>query len=191
MLAKLTDAPFDDREWIFEDKYDGFRMVATIEDGRVTLYSRNGKIISDTYIEVAKALEGIKHDAVIDGELVAIGSDGLSHFQLLQNARRHEAKLQYCIFDLMFQDGDDLRGLPLVERKKRLKAILPKHKLIAFSNHRATFGTKVYREADRNGLEGVMAKRADSLYRSCRSKNWLKIKNPNSPAMLRIEEGTF
>ena len=146
MLAKLTDAPFDDREWIFEDKYDGFRMVATIEDGRVTLYSRNGKIISDNYIEVAKALEGIKYDAAIDGELVAIGSDGLLHFQLLQNARRHEAKLQYCIFDLMFQDGDDLRGLPLVERKKRLKTILPKHKLIAFSNHRATFGTKFYRE---------------------------------------------
>src|SRR3954466_2908098 len=117
MLAKLTDAPFDDRDWIFEDKYDGFRMIATIEGGQVTLYSRNGKIISDNYFEVAKALEGIKHDAVIDGELVAIGIDGLSHFQLLQNARRHEAKLQYCAFDLMFQDGDDLRGLSLLERK--------------------------------------------------------------------------
>ena len=74
MLATLTDAPFDDKDWIFEDKYDGFRMVATIEGGEVTLYSRNGKIISHNYIEVAKALEGIKHDAVIDGELVAIGT---------------------------------------------------------------------------------------------------------------------
>src|SRR5436190_19617557 len=118
MLATLTDAPFDDKGWIFEDKYDGFRMVATIEGGEVSLYSRNGKIISRNYIEVATALEGIKHDAVIDGELVAIGIDGLSHFQLLQNARRHEAKLQYCAFDLMFQDGNDLRGFPLVERKK-------------------------------------------------------------------------
>src|SRR5215208_4231073 len=177
MLATLTDAPFDDDGWIFEDKYDGFRMVATIQGGKVTLYSRNGKIISHNYIEVAKALRGMKHNAVIDGELVAIGRDGVSHFQLLQNARRHEAKLQYCIFDLMFQDGDDLRGLPLVERKKRLKAILPKHKLIAFSNHRATFGTQFYREADRNGLEGVMAKRADSQYLSgVRTDNWLKIK---------------
>src|SRR5215216_7705475 len=88
MLATLTDAPFDDKEWIFEDKYDGFRMVATIEDGEVTLYSRNGKIINHNYIEIAKALEGIKHDAVIDGELVAVGRDGISHFQLLQNARR-------------------------------------------------------------------------------------------------------
>ena len=177
MLATLIDAPFDDQKWVFEDKYDGFRMVATIEGGEVTLYSRNGKIISHNYIEVAKALEGVKHDAVIDGELVAIGTDGVSHFQLLQNARRHEAKLQYCAFDLMFQDGDDLRGLSLLERKKRLKAILPKHKLIAFSHHRATFGTKFFREADRNGLEGIMAKRADSQYLSgARTDNWLKIK---------------
>jgi alkylated DNA repair dioxygenase AlkB len=125
MLATLTDAPFDDKGWIFEDKYDGFRMVAKIEGGKVTLYSRNGKIISKSYIEVAKALEGVKADAVIDGELVALGKDGVSHFQLLQNALRHEAKLQYCAFDLMFKDGEDLRRLPLTERKKRLKAILP------------------------------------------------------------------
>ena len=72
MLATLTDAPFDDTGWIFEDKYDGFRMVARIEGGKVALYSRNGKIISHSYIEVAKALEGVKDDAVIDGELVAL-----------------------------------------------------------------------------------------------------------------------
>jgi bifunctional non-homologous end joining protein LigD len=177
MLATLTDAPFDDKDWIFEDKYDGFRMVATIEAGRATLYSRNGKIISHSYIEVAKALESIKLDAVIDGELVAIGSDGLSHFQLLQNARRHQAKLRYYAFDLMFQDGDDLRALPLLERKQRLMAILPKHKLIAFSQHRATFGRKFFHEADRHGLEGVMAKRVDSKYLSgARTDDWLKIK---------------
>jgi bifunctional non-homologous end joining protein LigD len=177
MLATLTDAPFDDKGWVFEDKYDGFRMVATIERGEVTLYSRNGKIVTHSYIEVAKALEGIKRDAVIDGELVAIGSDGLSHFQLLQNALRYQAKLRYCAFDLMFQEGDDLRGLSLIERKKRLKAILPKHKLIAFSQHRATFGTKFFHEADRNGLEGIMAKRADSQYLSgVRTDDWLKIK---------------
>ena len=177
MLATLTDAPFDDKEWIFEDKYDGFRMVATIERGDVILYSRNGKIISDRYIEVAKALQGIKRDAVIDGELVAIGTDGRSHFQLLQNARRREAKLQYCAFDLMFHDGADLRSLPLLERKKRLKAILPKHKALAFSQHRANFGTKFFEEADREGLEGIMAKRADSQYLSgVRTDNGLKIK---------------
>jgi bifunctional non-homologous end joining protein LigD len=177
MLATLTDTPFDDKDWIFEDKYDGFRMVATIEGGMVALYSRNGRIVTSHYIEVAKALEGITRDAVIDGELVAIGSDGVSHFQLLQNARSRDAKLQYCAFDLMFQDGEDLRGLSLLERKKRLKAILPKHKGIAFSNHRATFGTKFFEEAERKGLEGIMAKRAASQYLSgVRTDDWLKIK---------------
>jgi bifunctional non-homologous end joining protein LigD len=177
MLATLTDAPFDDKGWVFEDKYDGFRIVATIERGEVTLYSRNGKILTSNYSEVAKALERIKHDAVLDGELVAIGTDGVSHFQLLQNARRHEATLRYCVFDLMFQDGHDLRALSLIERKKRLKAILPKHKLMAFSQHRATFGTKFFHEADRHGLEGIMAKRADSQYLSgARTDRWLKIK---------------
>ena len=77
MLATLTDAPFDDPNWIFEDKFDGFRMVSEIRGGRVALYSRNGKIISHSYVEVAEALEGVKADAVIDGELVAIGMDGV------------------------------------------------------------------------------------------------------------------
>jgi bifunctional non-homologous end joining protein LigD len=177
MLATLTDAPFDDKGWVFEDKYDGFRMVAKIESEKITLYSRNGKIISHSYIEVAKALENVKGDAVIDGELVALDKDGVSHFQLLQNALRDEAKLQYCAFDIMFQDGEDLRGLPLLERKNRLKAILPRHKLIAFSRHRKTFGTKFFEKAERKGLEGIMAKRADSKYLSgARTDNWLKIK---------------
>src|ERR1700760_5093219 len=151
MLATLTDAPFDDPDWIFENKYDGFRMIAEIERGKVTLYSRNGKIISHSYIEVAKALEGVKSDAVIDGELVAIGKDGVSHFQLLQNALRHEAKLLYCVFDLMFAEGEDLRPLPLLERKKRLKAILPREKLIAFSRHRKANGTEFFAEASERG----------------------------------------
>jgi hypothetical protein len=162
MLATLTDAPFDDPGWVFEDKCDGFRMIAEIRRGKVALYSRNGKIISRSYMEVAKALEGVKSDAVIDGELVAIGKDGVSHFQLLQNALRHEAKLLYCAFDLMFENAVDLRKQPLLERKKRLKAILPRDKLAAFSAHRKGDGTKFFAEAERKNLEGVMAKRADS-----------------------------
>ena len=177
MLATLTDAPFDDAGWVFEDKYDGFRMVAEIKGGSVALYSRNGKVISHSYLEVAKALEGVKGDAVIDGELVAIDENGVSHFQLLQNALRHEAKLLYCVFDLMFHDGEDLRDLPLLERKKRLKGALPRHKLIAFSGHRKTFGIKFFKEAELQGLEGIMAKRAASEYVSGgRTTDWLKIK---------------
>ena len=177
MLATLTDSPFDDPNWIFEDKFDGFRMVAEIRGGRVALYSRNGKIISHSYVEVAKALEGVKADAVIDGELVAIGKEGVSHFQLLQNALRHKARLLYYAFDLMFADGNDLRALPLLERKKRLKAILPRQKLIAFSKHRKGSGTKFFAEAEQRHLEGIMAKRADSLYASGRrTADWLKVK---------------
>ena len=153
MLATLTDGPFDDAGWIFEDKYDGFRMVAKIEGGKVTLYSRNGNIISHSYIEVAKALEGVKGDAVIDGELVALDENGVSHFQLLQNALRHDAKLQYCAFDLMFHGEEDLRGLMLIERKKRLKEILPRHKLIAFSRHRKKDGTKFFDERNARALK--------------------------------------
>src|ERR1700756_4297977 len=148
MLATLTDAPFDHPGWVFEDKHDGFRMIAEIRKGKVALYSRNGKIISRNYIEVAKALEGVEADAVIDGELVAIGKDGVSHFQLLQNALRHEAKLLYCAFDLMFENGEDLRKQPLFERKKRLKAILPRDKLVAFSRHREENGTKFFGGAE-------------------------------------------
>lgn len=177
MLATLTDAPFDDPDWVFEDKYDGFRMVAEIKRGKVALYSRNGKIISHSYIEVAKALEDVKGDAVIDGELIAIGKDGVSHFQLLQNALRHEARLLYCAFDLMFAAGEDLRNLPLLERKQRLKAVLPRHELIAFSEHRKSRGKKFFAEAERKHLEGIMAKRADSPYASgSRTADWLKVK---------------
>ncbi|MGF6425867.1 bifunctional non-homologous end joining protein LigD [Bradyrhizobium elkanii] len=119
----------------------------------------------------------MKGDAVIDGELVAIGEDGVSHFQLLQNALRHEAKLLYCAFDLMFMGGEDLRKLPLLERKKRLKAILPRNKLIAFSNHRKGSGKKFFAEAERKRLEGMIAKRADSPYASgSRTADWLKVK---------------
>ena len=114
---------------------------------------------------------------MIDGELVALDKDGVSHFQLMQNALRHEAKLLYCAFDLMFHDGEDLRDLTLLERKKRLKEILPRHKLIALSRHRKTSGTEFFEEAERKGLEGIMAKRADSKYLvGRRTDNWLKIK---------------
>jgi bifunctional non-homologous end joining protein LigD len=177
MLATLTDASFDDPAWVFEDKWDGFRMVASIEHGKVTLYSRNGKIISDSYLPVARALEKVRGDAVLDGELVALDAQGISRFQLLQNALRAEARLLYCVFDIMFCDGEDLRNLPLLERKDRLRRILPKHSLLSFSEHRPEHGVRYFKQAEKQGLEGIMAKRADSRYLSgTRSGDWLKIK---------------
>jgi bifunctional non-homologous end joining protein LigD len=177
MLATLTDAPFDAADWVFETKWDGFRMVASIAGGKVTLYSRNGKIISDRYLDIAKALVKVKHDAVLDGELVALDARGISRFQLLQNALRRQATLRYYLFDVMFLNGEDLRRLPLIERKKQLRRILPNDPLLVFSEHRARHGMKFFKEAQKQGLEGIMAKRANSLYLSGeRSTDWLKVK---------------
>jgi bifunctional non-homologous end joining protein LigD len=125
MLATLTDAPFDDPNWVFETKWDGFRMVASIEHGAVTLYSRNGKMVGDRYRLVATGLEKMKRDAVLDGELVALDPHGISRFQLLQNASRSDVTWLYCLFDLTILDGADLRALPLVERKERLRRLVP------------------------------------------------------------------
>jgi bifunctional non-homologous end joining protein LigD len=177
MLAVLTDAPFEDAGWVFESKWDGFRMVTSIEGGKVALFSRNGKIISESYRAVARALEKIKHDAVLDGELVALDAYGRARFQLLQNALRSQANLRYYLFDLMFVDGADVRGLPLLERKERLRRLIPRDPLLAFSAHRAEQGTRYFNEAHKQGLEGIMAKRAASPYLSGqRSGDWLKIK---------------
>jgi bifunctional non-homologous end joining protein LigD len=177
MLAILTDAPFDEAGWVFESKWDGFRMVTCIKGGKVALFSRNGKIISESYRTVARALEKIKHDVVLDGELVALDSQGRARFQLLQNALRSQTNLRYYLFDLMFLDGADVRGLPLIERKEKLRRLIPKHPLLAFSAHRPEHGTRYFKEAQKQGLEGIMAKRAASAYRSGqRSGDWLKIK---------------
>jgi bifunctional non-homologous end joining protein LigD len=177
MLATLTDAAFDDPDWVFETKWDGFRMIACIERGGVTLYSRNGKIISESYVVVAKALEKVKANAVLDGELVALDRRGISHFQLLQNALRAKADLRYYVFDLMFLDGEDLRSLTLLQRKARLRRLLPKHPLLAFSEHRPEHGLRCFKQALDRGLEGIMAKRGGSQYLSgARTSDWLKIK---------------
>jgi bifunctional non-homologous end joining protein LigD len=177
MLATLVDAPFDGRDWVFESKWDGFRIVAAIEKRSVTLYSRNGLIVSDNYLPIAKALEKVKSDAVIDGELVATDEHGISRFQLLQNALNTAANLRYCLFDVMFMSGEDMRGLPLLDRKERLRALLPKDPLLIYSEHRPEHGKRYFREAQKAGLEGIIAKRAQSRYLSgARSKDWLKIK---------------
>ena len=177
MLATLVDAPFDGRDWVFESKWDGFRIVAAIEKRSVTLYSRNGLIVSDNYMPITRALEKVKSDAVIDGELVAIDAHGISRFQLLQNALNTAANLRYCMFDVMFLGGKDLRGLPLLERKERLRALLPKDPLLIYSEHLPEHGKRYFREVQKAGLEGIIAKRAQSRYLSgARSKDWLKIK---------------
>jgi bifunctional non-homologous end joining protein LigD len=177
MLATLVDRPFDDKAWVFETKWDGFRTIAVVKRRKAVLYSRNGQVVTGRYPAVAEALQCIRHDCVLDGELVALDRAGVSRFQLLQNALRTKVALTYCVFDIMFLDGHDLRGLTLLERKKRLKSILFAHKLLKYSGHRLEHGRKYFAEAKRKKEEGIMAKRAASLYLSGkRSLEWQKIK---------------
>lgn len=177
MLATLIDGPFNDPKWVFETKWDGFRMVAEAKKGKVTLYSRNGKNVTKKYSLIAAALKKLKHDAVLDGELVALDTKGVSRFQLLQNALNTQARLRYYLFDLLFLEGRDLRRLPLLARKAQLKKIIPKSRLLAYSPHRGEFGRKYFTEAKKKHEEGIMAKRAAGFYYSGeRTKEWLKIK---------------
>jgi len=177
MLATLTDKPFDDPDWIFETKWDGFRAIAVATPGRAALYSRNGNDISTKYPSICGALAKIKQEAVLDGELVALDAHGRSRFQLLQNAEREPARLLYCVFDLLYLGGKDLRHLPLLDRKAALKKVLPKSPLLHYSAHVIGDGIKAFNKAKRAGEEGVIAKLADGLYYSGkRTREWLKVK---------------
>jgi bifunctional non-homologous end joining protein LigD len=177
MLATLIDAPFDDKDWVFETKWDGFRLVAKTEKRNCSLYSRNGNNVTARYAAVAEALHTIRRKAVIDGELVALDAHGRSRFQLLQNALKGKARLRYYVFDLLFLDGGDLRGRPLLERKNCLRSILGRNPLIRYSPHREQHGKAEFAKARRAGEEGIIAKRAASLYYSGkRTGEWLKIK---------------
>src|SRR6185312_8263920 len=164
MLATLTDKPFDNPDWVFETKWDGFRAIAVAKPGNVSLCSRNGLDISRKYPAICQALAAIKHEAVLDGELVALDAKGRSRFQLLQNAERDSTRLLYCAFDLLYLDGKDLRGKPLLERKAALEQILPKSPLLHYSTHVFGEGLETFGRAKRAGEEGVMAKLATSRY---------------------------
>ncbi|MGE5540926.1 MAG: DNA ligase D [Bacillota bacterium] len=180
MLATLTDECFDDPDWIFEVKWDGYRMLAQLDAGTVTLCSRGQIDMTKKYPTVAGALETIaeQHNAVIDGELVALDEEGRPRFQLMQQASKEPVALIYCAFDLLFLDGKDLRQEPLIERKRQLEHILSSgSSFIRYSSHIEGKGKSFFRAARAQGLEGIMGKRADSTYQSgTRSDDWLKVK---------------
>ncbi|MGH6736161.1 MAG: non-homologous end-joining DNA ligase [Methyloceanibacter sp.] len=177
MLATLTDKPFDDPAWIFETKWDGFRAIAVATPGHAALYSRNGNDISKKYPSICAALARIKQKAVFDGELVALDAHGRSRFQLLQNVGREPTRLQYCVFDLLYLDGKDLRDEPLLKRKAALAKVLPNSPFLLYSTHVVGEGIKAFNKAKRVHEEGVIAKLADGKYYSGkRTREWLKVK---------------
>lgn len=181
MLAKETDKAFDNKDWLFEIKWDGYRAISEIRTGRqvVLLYSRNGLNFQDTYPIVADQLKKINADAVLDGEIVVIDEKGRPDFQLLQHySENHDKPIQYCVFDLLELNGRDTTGLPLVDRKELLKKIIPKNEVIRYSDHIIEKGKSFFRVSKEKDLEGIMAKKMNSkYYPGKRSSEWLKIKN--------------
>jgi bifunctional non-homologous end joining protein LigD len=177
MKAVLSDQPFSDPDWIFERKLDGIRCIAIRDGSGVSLMSRTSHRMNDQFPEIAEALEREPaEDFILDGEVVAM-RDGVSSFELLQQRHRRRVPVYYYVFDLPGLKGEDLRPLPLRERKARLRRTLEFKGPIRFNPHRrGEHGEELFREACRKGLEGVIAKRADSPYTGTRSRDWLKLK---------------
>ncbi len=178
MLCTLVDEIFDKIDWLFEIKWDGFRAIGAKHGADVQLYSRNSNDFITHYPPVAEALRELKYDVILDGEIVVTDADGRPHFELLQNWRRNpQGHLQYFIFDILWCNGHDVRAMPLIERKKLLKTVLPKSSVLRYSDDVVGKGTALFAEMERRGLEGVVAKQADSPYReNDRGAAWLKIK---------------
>jgi bifunctional non-homologous end joining protein LigD len=181
-LATLVDAPPTGKEWLHEVKFDGYRILAHCGGGKVNLQTRNGNDWTVKFKQIADALRPLaKADVVLDGEVVVLDKDGHSDFQSLQRFVKEgeKAQLIYYVFDLPVEGGKAIADLPLVERKKRLAAMLKKAKLpnsIAFSDHHAGDGESVSAKACEMGLEGIISKRADSAYVGRRSETWVKTK---------------
>jgi bifunctional non-homologous end joining protein LigD len=189
MLADLAVGPFSDLGWLFEPKLDGLRALALIQDGKVTLLSRNANDITTQYPALVSELAAQPAaQVVLDGEIVALDEDGLPSFQVLQqrmhltrpaDIQRHDAKTPvfYYVFDVLYLDGFDLAKVPLDLRKTTLAQVLLPSSHIRYVDHVDGDGEEAYRQAIKLGLEGVVGKRRDSVYETGkRSRAWLKVK---------------
>lgn len=177
MMATLIDSPFDKEGWIFEVKWDGFRSIAQIELGEARLFSRNLNEFKQ-FNPINETLKKIRHQAILDGEIVILDKNGKSSFQLLQNFQSTgEGNLIYYVFDLIELNGNNLTKLPLRERRELLKKIIPSRSLIKFSESVSEKGVTFFNAAKRHNLEGIIAKDNNSIYEvGKRTKTWLKIK---------------
>src|SRR5881296_1176405 len=186
MLATLADRPFSDPHWLFEIKWDGVRALARIENGALTLRSRNSIDITQRYPEMASLPTALAaRDAILDGEIVALDAQGRGDFERLQERMHVRAPSEnlvaqipvvYFAFDLLYCDGYDLREAPLLERKQLLERLLFTTERFRYADHQLEQGKELFALAEQNGLEGIVAKRADSPYVSDRSPHWVKLK---------------
>jgi bifunctional non-homologous end joining protein LigD len=180
-LATLVDKAPQGDGWLHEIKFDGYRILAVLKNGRATLMTRNAKDWTDRFKPVATAAEGIPvTDAVLDGEVVVLQENGTTSFQALQNALSpgRTAELTYFLFDILHLNGYDLRGVPLEERKRVLRAVLGLRGggRLRFSDHVVGNGPEFLAQACGLQVEGIISKRRDSPYRGIRGRDWVKVK---------------
>jgi bifunctional non-homologous end joining protein LigD len=188
MLATLHPRPFSDPDWLFELKYDGFRCLVVKEGKHAKLWSRNGNLFNGSFPEVVQAVENVPGDFVWDAELTVDDDTGRSDFERLRQravtktpknvraaAKSDPARLY--VFDALSIDGEDLRRLPLSERKERLRESFDDTRTLIYASGVRGAGEFVFGQAQSLDLEGMVAKRLDSTYQKGRSRDWLKIKH--------------
>lgn len=180
MLATLVSEPFDDPDWLYEVKWDGYRALGfCLKNGDVQLLSRNNKQFNEKFYPISELMQSWKMDIVVDGEILVINEKGISNFGDLQNWRSvADGELVYYVFDLIWYQGKDLTGLPLSDRQAILAEVLPQDDdRIRLSKVFKAKGTEFFQAATKMGLEGIIAKKAESPYlKNSRSPDWLKIK---------------
>ena len=178
-LATLVDHPPAGDQWLHEIKFDGYRMLSRIDKAACRVVSRNGKDWTAAFPAIVDALRRLPvRSAWIDGEIVVMDAKGRTSFQTLQNALSDaaSAKLVYCVFDLPYVNGYDLRDATLTARKALLARIVGEGSPIRYSDHVAGNGNTFFAQACKLGLEGIVSKRADSTYRATRGRDWQKVK---------------
>ena len=191
MLATITDKAFDSEDWIFENKYDGYRTIAVINSNDdVELYSRNEISFNSNFKPIAEELKKIDHAVVLDGEVVVEDEKGKASFQLLQNyLKTGFGNLKYYVFDLLNLDGNLVTKLSTLDRKELLKILFNKYDFsnIFYADHTIGDGIKQFELATKNTDEGIVAKKANSIYLSDkRTHDWLKIKTANQEEAIII-----
>lgn len=178
MLAQPAKEPFNSKDWVFEIKWDGYRALAN-KSTKVDLLSRNGLSFNARFPAIVKELEKLPGKWILDGEIVILDKQGRSHFQLLQNYQKEKRGTPYYyLFDILSFNGQSLTSLPLIDRKKILQMLLKQSRLkyLRYSDHIEEKGKAFFQKVKKKGLEGIIAKRKESPYRSRRSSDWIKIK---------------
>jgi bifunctional non-homologous end joining protein LigD len=188
-LPRPAKQPPAGRGWIHEIKHDGFRILARRIDGRVRLLTRRGNNFASRFPQIVAAVTLLPvQSCLIDGEAIVCNGDGLAVFDLLREYR-HDSAAVLCAFDLLEVDGEDLRRIPIEQRKSLLAKLLSyPHAGIAFNQHYEADGPLIYKHACALGCEGIVSKRLGSAYRSGRADCWVKVKNPAAPAVTRETE---